>query len=201
MNNQALINTIWPNKRSLASKIIRNLILVFLGSIILIISSKIKVGWPIPMTMQTFVVFIMSLTYGWKLASSTFFLYLLQGLKWEVFAWGGGINYYITSPTVGFLFGMFMATFVIGYLAEKNFNIIENKALPIINIIRNIIIIFLGTCVIFLFGLTYMSFFMGWEKAILYGLKPFILSESIKILLASVLMPYVWKIVKIIKNK
>tara|TARA_B100001123_G_C14790779_1_gene820337 strand:- start:483 stop:611 length:129 start_codon:yes stop_codon:yes gene_type:complete len=42
---------------------------------------------------------------------------------------------------------------------------------------------------------------MGWEKAILFGLKPFILSESIKILLASVLMPYVWKIVKIIKNK
>ena len=46
-----------------------------------------------------------------------------------------------------------------------------------------------------------MSFSMGWEKSIQLGLKPFILSESIKIILAAILMPYAWKVVKYIKNK
>ncbi|MBI28405.1 MAG: Biotin transporter BioY [Alphaproteobacteria bacterium MarineAlpha5_Bin11] len=199
MNNEAFISLIWPLGK--ASNLIRNLTLVFFGSLILILSAKIEVGWPIPMTMQTFVVYLLSITYGWKLASSTFLLYLLQGLKWPVFAFGGGVSYFITSPTVGFLYGMLAATLVIGILAEKDFNSSKPSIIPFVSIFRTLLPIILGAFIIFFFGLTYMSFSMGWEKSIQLGLKPFILSESIKIILAAILMPYAWKVVKYIKNK
>ena len=98
MNEKILISIIWPLNKT--SNFLRNFILVFLGSIILILSAKAEVGWPIPITLQTLVVYILSLTYGWKLASSTFILYLFQGLKWPVFAFGGGINYFLTRKKI-----------------------------------------------------------------------------------------------------
>jgi biotin transport system substrate-specific component len=54
--------------------------LVILGTIAITISAKINIPfWPVPMTMQTFVVTVIGLAYGSRLAGATVGLYLLEG--------------------------------------------------------------------------------------------------------------------------
>ena len=78
---------------------LKNIILVFFGTILLAISSKVQVPfWPVPMTMQTFIVFIIGMSYGSRLALATLVLYLLEGaIGLPVFAKGSGLIY-LTGP-------------------------------------------------------------------------------------------------------
>ena len=76
------------------SNTVRAVVLAVIGSILLTISAKIQVPfWPVPMTMQTFVVLVLGVAYGWRLAGATVLLYLAQGaLGLPVFAGGGGLS-------------------------------------------------------------------------------------------------------------
>ena len=96
----------------------QNISLMLIGTLILAFSSKVQVPfWPVPMTMQTFVVFIIGMTFGSKLAFFTLLLYLFEGaIGLPVFAKGGGLLY-LTGPTAGYLYGMTIAAGFIGYLA------------------------------------------------------------------------------------
>ena len=84
-----------------------NIILALFGTLLLAISSKVQVPfWPVPMTMQTFVIFLIGMTYGVRLSFATVALYLLKvQLDLPVFASGGGFSY-LLGPTAGFLYGM-----------------------------------------------------------------------------------------------
>jgi biotin transport system substrate-specific component len=132
------------------------------------------------MTMQTFIVFIIGMTYGWKLAFSTLVIYLLEGaLGLPVFAKGGGLLY-LTGPTAGYLYGMTIAAGVIGFFAELGYNDSYFKSL---------MSLLIGTLIIFLLGVGYLSSVIGYDKALAAGLYPFIPSEFFKIGLAVVLIP------------
>ena len=93
-------------KQNTQSQIIKSLFVIFLGSIILTISAKIKVPfYPVPMTMQTFVVVLIGVTLGWKLGLATVFAYLFEGaIGIPVFAGtpekGLGVAY-LMGPTGG----------------------------------------------------------------------------------------------------
>ena len=120
----------------------KNIALVLFGTLLLTVSSKIQVPfWPVPMTMQTFIVFIIGMSYGWKLAFSTLIAYLAEGaLGLPVFAKGGGLLYLI-GPTAGYLYGMAIAAGVIGFLAEHGYNDSYRKSL-ISLIIGTVIILY-----------------------------------------------------------
>jgi hypothetical protein len=77
------------------SNAVRAIVLAVIGSILLTISAKIQVPfWPVPMTMQTFVVLVLGVAYGSRLGGATVLLYLVQGaLGLPVFAGGGGFAY------------------------------------------------------------------------------------------------------------
>ena len=92
------------------SPAIRAIALAVIGSILLTLSAKIQVPfWPVPMTMQTFVVLVLGVAYGWRLAGATVLLYLAQGaLGLPVFAAGGGPAY-MDGPTGGYLVGFLLA--------------------------------------------------------------------------------------------
>ena len=92
-----------------------NIILALFGTILLAVSSKVQVPfWPVPMTMQTFAVFIIGMTFGSKLAFFTLLLYLFEGaIGLPVLAKGGGLLY-LTGPTAGYLYGMTIAAGVVG---------------------------------------------------------------------------------------
>ena len=146
--------------------------LMLFGSILLAISAKVQVPfWPVPMTMQTFVIFLIGMTYSVRLSFATVAFYLFQGaIGLPVFAAGGGVAY-LVGPTAGYLYGMFFASIVISYLAN------------------------LGSTIIFLFGIIYLGYIIGFEKAVAAGLLPFIPSELFKIALAVALIPTLHKII------
>ena len=107
-NDNILVNSIIPT--SGWSNIYKLFFLSLLGTFLLAISSKIQVPfWPVPMTMQTFIVFLIGMMYGWKLATFTLILYLFEGaIGIPVFAKGGGLAY-LSGPTAGYLYGMTVA--------------------------------------------------------------------------------------------
>ena len=101
-------------------KILKYILIIFLGSVLLTLSSKIKIPfYPVPMTMQTFVVLFLGMSFGYKIGLATVSLYLIEGIiGLPVFSnspeKGVGLVYF-TGPTMGYLIGFLIATFLAGY--------------------------------------------------------------------------------------
>ena len=184
MNNNSLINNLLP-LNNINNKILKTILYVLFGTLLLAVSSKVQVPfWPVPMTMQTFVVLIIAMMYGWKLSLLTLIAYLIEGaVGLPVFAKGGGLLYLI-GPTAGYLYGMVIAAAVIGYFADLGYGK---------SIIKCIIPLGIGTIIIFVCGIGYLSSIIGFDKAIAAGLLPFIPSELFKIALAAFIIPTIWK--------
>ena len=165
-----------------------NVLLILFGTLLLTISAKVQVPfWPVPMTMQTFVVFLIGSTYGVRLSFLTLVAYLIEGaLGLPVFATGGGIVY-LTGPTAGYLFGMTIAAAVISYFANMEYST---------SYIKSFISIMISSIIIFACGVLYLGSIIGYTKAIQAGLLPFIPSELFKIALAVLLIPTLHKIIK-----
>ena len=148
--------------------------LTILG-VILLTASKISIPfYPVPMTLQTLVVYFIAASMGMVGFYSTFIYVVLGTLGLPIFANGGGIGY-IFSPTFGFLYGMVVAAFFISFIFNKEVST---------NLIKLSLTIFIGALIIFLCGLSHLSFFIGFEQAVTVGLMPFLYSEFLKILLA-----------------
>ena len=111
-------------KSTQASKILKTILIIFIGSILLTVSAKIKIPfYPVPMTMQTFAVLFLGLSFGYKIGLATVGLYLFEGIIGiPVFSnspeKGVGLIYF-TGPTMGYLIGFLFATFLAGYLNFK----------------------------------------------------------------------------------
>jgi len=174
------------------NKIIKILLISLLGSIFLTISAKIKIPfYPVPMTMQTFVVLFLGISFGYKVGVTTIFLYLLEGIMGlPVFSnspeKGIGIAYFV-GPTMGYLIGFIFACFLAGYFKYKS------------NYLINFIKILISTSVIYLFGVIWLGNLIGWDKPILQlGVYPFLLAEFFKILLLTLLVNKVIRLRKFI---
>ena len=160
-------------------------LLALAGTIILAVSAKVQIPfWPVPMTMQTFVVLVLGIVYGARLGAVTVGLYLIEGaVGLPVFATGSGLAY-IVGPTGGYLIGFLFASYVIGMLANRGWDR---------SMIKTLGSMLIGTVIIFIMGIAWLSTFIGFEKAVAAGLTPFILSEGLKILLAVIIVPLLWK--------
>lgn len=184
-----LANTLWPTSADQHSWL-RNLMLAFTGSVLLAISAKINIPfYPVPMTMQTFMVLCIGMAFGWRLGGATLLLYLGEGaLGLPVFAGtpekGIGLAY-LMGPTGGYLFGFFVAAVTVGWLAEKGWDR---------NMWTTLAAMIIGTAVIFILGLLYLGVLFGWDKPILeWGLIPFLPGAGFKIGLAAAVLPLTWK--------
>jgi len=162
-------------------KIIKKISLIIIGTIILTLSAKIKIPfYPVPMTMQTFVVLFLGISFGYKIALLTVGLYLLEGiLGLPVFSnspeKGVGLVYF-TGPTMGYLIGFLFAAFLSGY-----FNFKENIFLIFLKLV-------LSVSVIYLLGIIWLGTIIGWDKPIFeLGAKPFLLAELFKILILTLI--------------
>ena len=185
-NNSILINQIFPTTGT--STYIKNILLILFGSFLLAISAKVQVPfWPVPMTMQTFVVFLIGMSYGWKLSFFTLSAYIIEGaLGLPVFASGAGLVY-LMGPTAGYIYGMFLAAIIIGLLSEKGFSDTYIKCL---------FSLLIGSLIIFSIGVAYLGSIIGYDKAISFALLPFLPSEIFKIALAVFLIPSLAKFIK-----
>ena len=151
-------------------------------------SAKFKIPfYPVPMTMQTFVVLFFGLAFGYKIGLSIVGLYLIEGiLGLPVFSnspeRGVGLIYF-TGPTMGYLIGFLFAVFLSGYLdLKKNIFIIFFKLL-------------LSVSVIYILGLIWLGILIGWDKPILeLGAIPFLPAELLKILILTLLTKKIIKL-------
>ena len=172
------------------TKIIKSLLAIVLGSIALTISAKIKIPfYPVPMTMQTFVVLFLGVSLGYKIGLASVGLYLFEGiLGLPVFSnspeKGVGLIYF-TGPTMGYLIGFLTAC----YLASK-VNIKDSFLLVLSKLI-------IATFTIYLFGLLWLGTLIGWDKPIIaLGAKPFLIAEVFKV----VLLAMITKKILVIRN-
>ena len=168
-------------KQNFQSKLIKSCLIIVLGSIALTISAKIKIPfYPVPMTMQTFIVLFLGLSFGYKIGLLTVSLYLFEGLiGFPVFSnspeRGIGIVYF-TGPTMGYLIGFLSACYLASFINSKD------------NFIKVLIKLILAVSTIYLLGYLWLGILIGWDKPILsLGVYPFLLAEVFKILLLSLL--------------
>ena len=178
-----------------SSKMVKTIFLAFIGSILLAISSKIKIPfYPVPMTMQTFVVVLIGLLYGWKLGVFTVTLYLFEGaIGLPVFAGtpekGIGLVYF-TGPTMGYLIGFLLAVFISGYFFPKIKNSVQNveSLFGKLIISAKLFMLFVASMLsIYILGIIWLSNFVGWDKVLVLGVYPFLLAEIFKISILTVL--------------
>ena len=174
-------------------KILKNLIIIFAGSLILTISAKIKIPfYPVPMTMQTFVVLFLGIALGYKIGLLTVSLYLLEGIcGLPVFAGtpekGIGLIYF-TGPTMGYLIGFLVAVYFSGIFKYDK------------GIINTFLKLIFSVSFIYILGLIWLGTLIGWDKPIFkLGAQPFLLAELFKVLLLLFLTPTLLKAKKILK--
>ena len=174
-------------------KIVKLTLILIIGSILITISAKIKIPfYPVPMTMQTFTILLIGITFGYKIGLATVMLYLFEGIiGLPVFAnspeKGIGILYFI-GPTMGYLIGFLVAVYFAGsFKYDKG---------PINTFLKLIF----SVSVIYILGLIWLGTLIGWDKPIFkLGAQPFLLAELFKMLLLLLLTPTLLKAKKIIK--
>ena len=167
------IDRLWPAERP----IVRNVVLVLFGTALLWASAKVQVPfWPVPMTMQTAMVALIGMAYGWRLGVATVLAYLAEGaVGLPVFTGtperGIGLIY-MAGPTGGYLLGFLAAAATAGYLTQRRQGIA-----------RIAVATLLAIAAIFVFGVAWLSVSVGFAGAVAYGILPFLPSEALKILL------------------
>jgi len=186
--------------KSQNSKIIKYFLVIFIGSILLTISSKIKIPfYPVPMTMQTFVVLFLGLAFGYKVGLATVSLYLLEGIfGLPVFSnspeKGVGLIYF-TGPTMGYLIGFLVAVYFAGIKTDW-FNWSKEKAFDVLGVFIRLVV---AVSFIYILGLLWLGYLIGWDKPIFkLGAQPFLLAELFKLFLLTALYPWIKKLNKII---
>tara|TARA_B100001093_G_scaffold472830_1_gene496269 strand:+ start:2275 stop:2826 length:552 start_codon:yes stop_codon:yes gene_type:complete len=174
------------------SKIVKNLFIALIGTIILAISSKIKIPfYPVPMTMQTLVILMIGIVFGWRLGVVTIALYLFEGIiGLPVFSGtpekGIGLMYF-TGPTMGYLIGFLVAVFFAGKFNYDN------------NLIKNFLKLTFAISFVYILGLIWLGGLIGWDKPIFkLGAQPFLLAELFKVLIAALAIHQFKKIKKLI---
>ena len=156
---------------------------------------------PVPITGQTLGVLLAGTALGWSRGA------LSQGLYWVLgivmpFPWfavdktGSSIHAswkVATGPTAGYLAGFVVAAAVVGYLAERE----QDR-----NLATSLPAMLFGTAVIYVFGVAWLAHSLGVPvangktNAIGLGLTPFVIGDSLKVLIAGAAAPLAWKFVK-----
>ena len=179
-------------KTNSIQKILKLFFIIFLGSLALTISAKLKIPfYPVPMTMQTFMVLFLGMSFGYKIGLATVSLYLLEGIiGLPVFSnspeKGVGLVYF-TGPTMGYLIGFLIATFLAGYFKFEG------------NLLKSFIKLLISVSTIYILGVFWLGSLIGWDKPIIsLGVTPFLLAELFKIIILTLLAKNILKLRKFI---
>lgn len=162
------------------------------GILILAVAAKIQVPmWPVPITMSTFAVLAVGAAYGAQLGLVTILGYMIVGaLGMDVFAGSSAQTFglsYMMGSSGGYLVGYVLATLILGFLSNRGWGrSIGWMALAML----------IGNAAIYLPGLAWLGHLYGWDRPILaWGLMPFLPGDAVKLALAAVLLPGLWKLI------
>jgi biotin transport system substrate-specific component len=181
--NKTIYDLLFKQKNILVEMTLMGFAVVFLS-----ILANIRIPlWPVPITMQTFGIFLIAFFFGSRKGAITIMLYILAGLVgFGVFANHKSGMTAIMGPTGGYIIGFLFTVLVVGYMIEKGYGRTKKSVL---------LCMIVGEIILYLFGLTGLWFFLGkvslWQVLTL-GLFPFIVGDMIKIAAAIALFPWIW---------
>lgn len=183
--SRPLISLALPQDR--ASRRLMQVAAVLAGTALLALSAKITVAtWPVPMTLQVLAVLLIGATYGRDLGFATLAAYLIQGaFGLPVFATGGGLVH-LAGPTGGYLVGFVVAAAIVGHAADRG---LDREPL------RLFLAMMLAEIAILGFGVLWLAWHFGIQKALGWGVGPFIVTDLVKVALATAIVPAAWSLV------
>jgi len=164
--------------------------LLLAGSFFIALCAQVTV-WlpfsPVPVTGQTFAVLVTGAALGSRRGSLCVLTYLAEGLAGlPGFASARAGLPILFGPTGGYLFGFVAAAYITGLLAENGWDR---------QIWSTMLAMTFGLIAIYTFGLVWLFGFLGNNNLFVLGLYPFIAGEVVKIFLAAVILPSVWKLI------
>lgn len=190
MNKPALAEVF--NPQAGAGLLARQAALVVLGITLLAISAKIAIPMvPVPITMGTFAVLTVGAAYGPRLGLVTIIGYMLIGAAgFDVFAGSSAEAFgleYMMGGTGGYLVGYVLATVALGVFARQGWDR---------SVVKMALAMLIGNALIYVPGLLWLGTLYGWDKPILeWGFTPFLIGDALKLALAALILPAVWKLV------
>ena len=190
--SQTLINAMLLRTSSSGTEqqvsIIGKLIVLLLGVAILSLSAHFKGPfYPVPMTLQTLVVLLIGMSYGLHLGGATILSYLFLG-AFGAPVFSGGVGFvYLVGPTGGYLVGFFVSAVVLGFLTERGMGQ---------NWVTSAVLAVIGTVIIYALGLSWLTSIIGFEKAVQFGLMPFVFGDCLKIVIVTLSIPLAWKLLE-----
>ena len=139
------------------------------------------------MTLQTLVVLLIGMSYGLHLGGATILSYLLLG-AFGAPVFSGGVGFvYLVGPTGGYLIGFFVAATVLGFLTERGMGQ---------NWVTSAVLAVIGTVIIYALGLSWLTSIIGFEKAVQFGLMPFVFGDCLKMVIVTLSIPLAWKLLE-----
>jgi biotin transport system substrate-specific component len=201
--HNVLTEAVWPAEG--ASLWVKRAVLVVLGIVALTIAAKVKVPvWPSPVAISlgTFAVLTIGAAYGPRLGLVTVGGWMLIGaLGFDVFQSSSAEKYglgYMMGPTGGYLGGYVLATLALGFAARRGWD-------------RNIpgmaAALLAGNVLIYVPGLLWLGYLIAngmfdpakyasvWDQTLAWGLTPFLIGDALKLALAALVVPGLWKLV------
>ena len=189
--NTALIPTLATRHFPRLNSRVRDLLLIIAGSLFVAAMAQVKIPLPftpVPLTGQTFAVLLVGAALGARNGASSLALYLLMGIVGLPFFAGGASGLtYLTGPTGGYLLGFVVAAYIVGLLAARGLD----RRIP-----SALLAFLVGEIVIYLFGVSWLSVYIGLQKALVAGLLPFLIGDAIKLAAAALVLPAAWKLVR-----
>ncbi|MEA3075806.1 MAG: biotin transport system substrate-specific component [Actinomycetota bacterium] len=181
-----LADAVFPRTR------VRDALLVvgFAGLTALAAQLTIKLPFtPVPITGQTFAVLATGTALGWRRGLLSQLLYVVAGLGLPIYAGGAHGWAQLTGASGGYLVGFVVAAALVGLLSERR----QDRSL-----LTSIPAMLAGSAVIYAFGLPWLahSIHVSGTKAAELGLAPFLIGDTIKLLLAAGIGPAAWRFVK-----
>jgi biotin transport system substrate-specific component len=184
--NATLADLVRPCEKK--SALLYDLALIISGSLLVALSAQVAVGYPVPITAQTFAVLMLAALLGPGRAALCLLAYIAEGAAGlPVFAQGKAGLVVLFGPTGGYLIGFVPAAYLVGFLARKGWDR---------RISTTILAMIFGNVIIYAFGLLWLSGLLGLHSALAGGLYPFIPGDLLKIALAVAVLPSAWKLLE-----
>ncbi len=183
-----LVDAAWPR-----TDLRRDLALAVAGSMLIALLARLEIPLqPVPITGQTFGVLLVGALLGSRLGAAATLTYLGWGaIGLPVFAGGSSGVARLVGPTGGYLVGFVVAAFMVGWLSERGWDR---------RVLTTAMAMLLGTILIYLPGIAWLSRFVGWDRVLQLGLIPFLIGDLLKVALAALALPAGWKLIGSVRN-
>jgi len=157
---------------------------IFLGSWLIVLGAQISIPfYPVPMTLQTFTIALISLLVPFQVAIGSVVFYIsYAAMCIPVLASSNAGITSLVGPTGGYIVGFILMSSIISLLM---------KSYPTNSSLKRFLFILAGGSALFISGIVHLSHIFGWNIAIKIGLLPFVLSELVKYALAAQLSTFV----------